>query len=74
VGEGDKATLGLSASVGFSDYGNKTGFNDVTVGAGLSFPAGSVTLTPKVGLTFGDDKVNVNDATFWGGLNIGWSN
>ncbi|MFT5369300.1 MAG: hypothetical protein ACI8V2_004275 [Candidatus Latescibacterota bacterium] len=67
----DGPALSIGASVAMSDYGNKTGFNDVTGTASISFPAGQFSITPKIGVTYGDDKVNADNTSFWFGVNIG---
>jgi len=69
--DGPALSIGVSAAA--SDYGGKTGFNDITGTASVTFPAGQFSITPKVGLSYADDKVNIDNTSFWGGINIGIS-
>ncbi len=67
--------LAVSASVGFSGdgYGDRAGWNDVTLGASVGFVAGGTSITPIIGVTFADDGVNP-DTSVWGGVSFGFSN
>lgn len=69
----DGAALSIGVSAAASDYGGKTGFNDVTGTASITFPAGQFSITPTVGLSYADDKVNIDNTSFWGGVSIGIS-
>lgn len=69
----DGPALSIGASIAMSDYGGKTGFNDAGVSASVTFPAGQFSITPKVGLSYGDDKVNIDNTSFYGGVGIGMS-
>jgi uncharacterized protein (TIGR02001 family) len=66
----DGPALSIGASVAMSDYGNKTGFNDVTGTASITFPAGQFSITPKIGVSYADDKVFADNTSIWGGVNI----
>ncbi|MBT4137098.1 MAG: hypothetical protein HOE48_04235 [Candidatus Latescibacteria bacterium] len=69
----DGPALSIGASVAMSDYGGKTGFNDVTGTASITLPAGQFSISPMVGVTYADDKINVDNTSFWGGVSIGIS-
>jgi hypothetical protein len=69
--DGPALSIGVSAAA--SDAGGKTGFNDLTGTASVTFPAGQFSITPKVGLSYADDKVNIDNTSFWGGINISMS-
>lgn len=71
LGNDEGPALNLSASIAASDYEGETGFNDVTTTASVTFPLGRFSITPEVGLTFADGKVNDKDVTFWGGVSVG---
>ncbi|MGA1199796.1 MAG: hypothetical protein ACO36I_25150, partial [Candidatus Latescibacterota bacterium] len=66
----DGPALSIGASVAMSDYAGKTGLNDVTATASITFPAGQFSITPKVGLTYADDKINIDNTSFYGGVGI----
>lgn len=69
----DGPALSVGVSAAMSDYGGKTGFNDVTGTASITFPAGQFSITPKVGVTYADDKINIDNTSFYGGIGIGIS-
>jgi hypothetical protein len=69
----DGPALSIGASVAMSDYGNKTGFNDVTGTASITFPAGQFSISPMIGVSYADDKINTDNTSFWGGVSIGIS-
>lgn len=67
-------SLNLGVSAALSDYGNKTGFNDITATAGLGFTVGKASITPKVAFSYADNKLgNPKKSAFWGGVNISTS-
>jgi len=72
LGEEGGPALSLGASAAISDYGSKTGFNDVTASASVSFGSGGISIAPTVAVTFADKKVNP-DTSFWFGVSIGFS-
>jgi hypothetical protein len=77
LGDGDNApTLGLGASVGFTGdsgfYGGKSGLQDVTFTASVGFMAGSISISPMVGVTIPKEEFNP-DTTYWGGVSFGFS-
>ncbi len=67
----DGPALSIGTSVSASDSGGKTGFNDLTGTASMTFPAGQFSITPKIGVSYADDKVNADNTSFWFGVNIG---
>ncbi|MDA0711197.1 MAG: hypothetical protein O3B73_13415 [bacterium] len=69
----DGAALSIGVSASASDYGGKTGFNDITGSASVSFPAGQFSITPKVAVSYADDKINIDNTSFFGGVNISMS-
>lgn len=74
LGENEEGpALSIGASVAMSDYGNKTGFHDVTGTASIAFPAGQFSIAPTVGVSYADDKINADNTSFWGGVSIGIS-
>lgn len=68
-------SLALSGSVGAFLSNGVAGnhFGDITISAGVGFPAGAFTITPVAGFTYADDKVNIDNTAFWGGVSFGWS-
>ena len=73
--DGPALSIGVSAAA--SNYvdtsgSKKTGFNDITGTASVTFPAGQFSITPKAGITY-YDKVAASNTSFWGGINIGIS-
>ncbi len=73
LGSEDGQVLSLGASVAMSNYGDTTGFNDVTVTASLSCSACSISIAPTIGFSYADTKINPDNRTFWGGVSIGFS-
>ena len=73
LGEEDGPAWSLGGSVAISDYGGKTGFNDVTVTASISFGSGGVSISPTVGYSYADSSINPDNSSFWGGVSIGFS-
>jgi hypothetical protein len=75
LNEDGSVTLSLSGSVGafLSNGGAGNHFGNVTVSAGVGIPAGAFTITPLAGFTYADDKVNIDNTAFWGGVSFGWS-
>lgn len=72
MGEGDDApALSIGVSAAASDYGGKTGFNDITATASVGFAMGQFTISPSAGFSYADDKVNIDNSSFWGGISIG---
>jgi uncharacterized protein (TIGR02001 family) len=70
--------LDLSAKLGYNagqwiPKGEKTGFNDLTLGAAVPFNVGKITLTPFVNYTFVFlDAIN-QDNEFWFGISLEFS-
>ena len=78
LGSEDGQVLSIGASVAMSNYAdengeNKTGFNDVSITASLSCNACAVTIAPTIGFSYADTKINPDNRTIWGGINIGFS-
>ena len=72
LGSEEGQVLSIGASVAMSDYEDKTGFNDVTVTASLSCNACAISIAPTLGFSYADTKINPDNRTFWGGINIGF--
>lgn len=72
---GDSApALSIGASVGLSDYGGKTGFNDFTATASVGFALGQFSVAPAIGYSYADNKLgNADNSSFWGGISIGFA-
>ncbi len=73
LGSEDGPALSLGGSIAVSDDGDKTGFHDITVTASVGFGAGSVSISPAIGFTYADTKINPDNSAFWGGVSIGFS-
>ena len=76
LGSEDGPALSLGASVAASGdadaYGEKNGFNDLTVTASVGVPLGQISITPMVGFAIVDEGVNENNEIY-GGISIGFS-
>lgn len=73
LGSEGNTSLGIGASVGMSNGTGSAAFNDVTFSASLGIPAGAFTISPVLGFSYADKKVNPDESEAWGGLSISFS-